>query len=341
MNEIDNITQQMNVSNNEYNLFDLIFYAWSRKFRYLIIVISLTSIFFLTLLSRVENQSNLIISISDPTIYGTDEFTELLINCKKLTSEKGCTYISLKYFAKQIQSSLTYNSYKYDLIHTILSNQISDSDLDYINSVSKIDIENLSKQLAGSLTYKKYVSSNGMDDFMGNINDITISYHDPYILNIVQPHILIATEEQVKKRMNKTVLSELKALKSIREFEINRIENQISILNETVNATTVKFDQTGTLLTEEEFNPFFIIMKKKLELNEFKSMNISEFEELIKLSPLSHENLEETYYTIQSSNIESVPKPKIKYLIFSILASLIALLAFMILELENNKRKKP
>ena len=339
MNEIEKLSLQNVDHNSEYNLFDIIFFAWKYKVTYLIkslIVGGITGIF---LLIQSPPIIHLKIVISSPQNNEAYILYDFELKCRDYMLESTCGLISPATLHERTLEIINYDKKKYNIIKTILSNRISDKDLEYIIVEAETDIDTISKELAGNLKHAPVPNVNG--SISENLTQLILSHNDKYILNLISPHLIHYINKMVIEEFYIEYDTIVKFINSDRDYNIKKLNREIDIITQNKVASISLPDQTSTLFSEEEFNPFFLTMQKKLELSEWVNIDIPSFESLLQskhlLSSLSQNK---SYHETQSSTLVSTPKPKKKFLLIALLVASIFVFLNIVIDIEIKKRKK-
>jgi hypothetical protein len=337
MNEIEKIKLQDIDHNSEYNFFDIIFFAWQRKIRYFIISLSIAAFTLLFLYSNNPRLNQLTIVIESPKPDDSPFFNDFELKCRDYLLGKGCGQITEDTFQKKIVDIIYYDNKKYDIFKNILSNRISDKDLEYISIEVKTDINTLSQELAGSVKYSPLLTFD-LQPIKG-LNSIALVHKDIKILNLIAPYLVNEIEKLAIEEFYDLYNVSIKILKSDINYKTKSLKRVISIIEKNKVARVVS-EKKSALVIEEEFNPFVLSLQKELELSEWENVDVSSFEMLLQskhlLSKLDQNN---SYHLIQSSDIAQISLPKKKYILISIIVSSIFIFLNIIVDIEFKKRK--
>ena len=326
MNEVDKLDKQNENSKSEFNLFDIIFLAWEYKFRYLAIASIIFFGVFLSLGDNSQTKYNLSIVISDPEPPEINELINFEAKCNIYFIEDECGLLTSKKLHLSMLNLIQMDKKKSILIEEILSEKLS-----------SIESENLSEALAVSLTSSRVNDLGG--ELVENLTEINVIHENIELLDLLSNYLLFYLEKSTINNILNHYQTKLNKIELSSEYLLEKNQKEIALLETLASQEMIVIDESAVSTDDKKLIPYYIIIKKKLEINEIENMNIVKFKELIRSNSLL--NKEQTYHSVQSISIDSISSNLNlrKNILIAFMVTIVISALILALQLEIKQRK--
>ncbi len=310
----------LNTDNSEkgFNVFDIIFFAWERKFKYLLILIILGISSFYFLAQRESTSYLLNIKLSAPNFDDIVQYTdyEAKFNITVGKPEENLVIFTSDSLRKNFKDIFQNNrllqnaflkAYGYD-------EKIKDNLIELANStnINKLKYED---PVEGPLILNNYWEiriSHSNRDLLETINQKLIGHIEFYAIKNIS--------SQYRNILQKRVVD--------RNPEIKRLKNEIDIIGNSINDIDT---QTYSEIETE------MLLNKKLELAYWENLNIKGL--LSELNQLNEKIINKPIHLIVDKQITKSPTKNKRNFIISLSIAIALSLFILLIDIESKKRR--
>ncbi len=308
-------------SEEGFNVFDIIFFAWEKKFKYLLILIilSISSFYFFT--QRESNSYLLNIKLSSPNFDDIVQYSDYEAKFNVTVAKPGeklviFTIDSLKKNFKDIfqNNRLLQNAFLEAYSH---DEGIKDNFIALANStnINKLKYED---PVEGPL-------------ILNNYWEVRISHSNRDLLELINQKLISHIEFFAIKNISGQYRNILQKRIVERNPEIKRLRNEINIISISIN------DYSTQTYTEKETDYSKLLLEKKLELAYWENLNTDGL--LSDLNQLTENIVNKPIHLIADKKIIKNPTKNKRNFIISLSIAFAISLFILLIDIESKKRR--
>tara|TARA_B100001093_G_C26853329_1_gene1026168 strand:+ start:4280 stop:5293 length:1014 start_codon:yes stop_codon:yes gene_type:complete len=327
----------LNIDTSEkgFNVFDIIFFAWERKFKYFLILIILGISSFYFLAQRESTSYLLNIKLSAPNFDDIALYTDYEAKFNITVGKPGENLVVFtpdsfrKNFKdifqnKRLLQNAFLKAYGYD-------EKIKDNLIELANStnINKLKYED---PVEGPL-------------ILNNYWEIRISHSNRDLLEIINQKLIGHIEFFAFKNISSQYRNILQKRVVDKNPEIKRIKNEIDIIGTLINNIGTSINNIGTSINNIDTQTYSkietdyskMILNKKLELAYWENLNIKGL--LSELSQLNEKIINKPIYLIADKQIAKSPTKNKRNFIISLSIAIALSLFILLIDIESKKRR--